>query len=530
MKESSQNLEDIDIGKPTKINELLEPLVQENKPNKLTKSLNYIEQDLKKLNNFETPHNNIFQNKSNNTFNRIQKEIKDLNNINETQNSNYSNIPGTEAVKAQNFVFIMIITVFSSLQFGIFVYIFNLYMKSISSPTKNNLTNNFNIPNISKKGLFYSFFLVLSWKYEIYLIIYLIYGTYIYFRMKNKCKKEQNNNYVPFNEDGVPLINRNNSFSSQDNFIISIGGNPAYKFREFKYKYLQKFGYSYGSYYKIFTLTSNIFDLEENTKNFIHYYFNLNEMIKGFTGILFSYILFVGSYFYYFGIIYLMQEMTSLLPYYIQYNKKLPNNNDSNSKLKRYLSKNSNKGGNNGEYYKYVFPLLIGIGLYFLQKTIINNPIFLLPILFCCVLAQLYNQKKFVLNSHEESPFQILFRTYFNYAIISIFLVLAFEVLFNGFHIINLFYWITNLKLFFACLIGFGIFGAICYNMLIIFMRISLSNNIIVKLIKYFNLIIIDLVGVYIFRQYIISSYIDYIFGIALCALAMFLLDFHKIL
>ena len=103
-------------------------------------------------------------------------------------------------------------------------------------------------------------------------------------------------------------------------------------------------------------------------------------------------------------------------------------------------------------------------------------------------------------------------------------------MIFNGFHVLNLFYWVTNLKIFLACLIGFGICGAICYNMLIIFMRIALSNNIIVKLIKYMNLIIIDLVGVYIFRQYIIASYIDYIFGISLCGVSMLLLDFHKIL
>ena len=74
------------------------------------------------------------------------------------------------------------------------------------------------------------------------------------------------------------------------------------------------------------------------------------------------------------------------------------------------------------------------------------------------------------------------------------------EIIFNGFHIINLFYWITNLKIFLACLFAFGIFGAIGYNILIIFMRISLSNNIIVKIIKYLNLLIIDFVGIFLFR------------------------------
>ena len=542
MKESDMNGDNIESGKPTNINELLEPLVEENKSKTPRKNNNLYQSVKMNRNDYEPPtqknefyHNSIDINSLNknvnNPINRIRKEIKDLNkDNNETRISNYSYTPSTETLKAQNFVFIIIITIFSSLQFGIFLYIFNLYINAMNTPANNALANNYNLSN---KGLFYSFFLVLSWKYQIYLIIYLLYASYIYFKTKNTIKIEENkNNYENFNEDSTPLINRSSSLTSQDNFINSFEGNPAYKFREFKYKYLQKFGYNYESYYNIFKLTSNIFKIEEKDKGFFQYYFNFDEIIKGITGIFFAYILFVGSYFYYFGVIYLIQEITSLLPYYIQYNKQLNtnNNNNNNQNISRSLSKSLIKGGNNGEYYKYIFPLLIGIGLYYLQKTIINNPLYLLLILIGCIGVQIYNQKKFVLNSHEESPFQILFRTYSNFAIISLILVFAFEMIFNGFHILNLFYWVTNLKIFLACLIGFGICGAICYNMLIIFMRIALSNNIIVKLIKYMNLIIIDLVGVYIFRQYIIASYIDYIFGISLCGVAMLLLDFHKIL
>ena len=540
MKESEENEDNIEFEKPTNINELLEPLVEEKTPNKRS---NNIHQSMHlPKNDYEPPtrkndflHSsidvNLLNKNSNNPINRLRNEIKDSNRNNDTRISNYSNIPQTETLKTQNFIFIIILTIFSSLQFGIYLYIFNLYMNAINTPTNNILATNTNFPNISNKGLFYSFFLVLSWKYQIYLFIYLIYGSYIYFKLKNKYKKEENkNNYE--NEDSTPLINRSGSLSSQDSFINSFGGDPTYKFREFKYKYLKKYGYNYESYYKIFYLTSNIFNRDEKDTNFIQYYLNVNEIIKGVTGVFFAYILFVGSYFYYFGVIYLIQEITSLLPYYIEYSKQLNSNNNNinnNPNISRSLSKTL-KTGNNGEYYKYVFPLLIGIGLYYLQKTIINNPLFLLLILIGCVGVQIYNQKQFVLNSHEESPFQILFRTYFNYGIISLILVFVFEIAYNGFHIRNLFYWVTNLKIFLACLIGFGICGAICYNMLIIFMRISLSNNLVVKLIKYLNLIIIDLVGVFIFRQYVITSYIDYIFGISLCAVAMFLLDFHKIL
>ena len=541
MKEKDTNEEEIDSEKPTNINELLEPLVDENKNKAKNKNnLKNIFKSVKVPNNdYEPPnpknnflHNSIsvnrLNNSNNNPINRIRKEINDLKKDNETEISNYSNTPGTESIKLKNFIFIIILTVITSLQFGIYLYIFNLYMSTINYP----VSNIFSANTLNKK-LFYSFFLILSWKYQIYLLIYLAYAGFIYFKYKKNTKKEDNkDNYETFNEDATPLINRSNSITSQDSFIHSFT-NPTFKFREFKYKYLQKFGYSYESYYNIFMLTSNIFNTQENDKSFFESYLNCNEILKGLSGILFAYFILVSSYFYYFGIIYLIQEMTALLPYYIEYNK-VTNENEKNinknENKSRNLSRKLFKESNNGEYYKFIFPLLMAFGFYYLQKTTLNNSLYLLILLLCCIGLQIYSQKKFVLNSHNESPFQILFRTYFNYAIISLIIVFPIELIMNRFNIRNIFYWLTDLKIFIACLIGFGILGAIFYNILIIFMRISLSNNLIVKLIKYFNLIIIDLVGIFIFRQYIITSYLDYIVGISLCAVSMFLLDFHKIL
>ena len=544
--------EEIDKGQPTHINDLLEPLVEEKKLNisPLKKDKKYLyksvnpntfSNDYANEFNKKNPllHNsvnvNYLNNKANNPINRIRREMEEIkkDKDNETEISNFSNAQETETLKIENFIFIIIVTIFSSLQFGIYLYIFNLYMNAMNSPHNNFIGGN--LTAISNKGLLYSFFLVLCWKYQIYFIIYLIYAVFIYFKLKKGSKNEENKNY---NEDSAPLINRTNSITSQDSFIASFGNNPTFKFREFKYKYLQKFGSSYESYYHIFILTSNIFNVQENEndKNF-EYYININEIIKGILGILFAYLILASSYFYYFGIIYLIQEITSLLPYYIEYNNILnSNNNDNNTNnnenksITRNLTKKLLKGGNNGEFYKYIFPVLISFGLYFLQKTITNSSLILIIILILCIAVQISSQKKFIISAHEESPFQILFRTYLNYTIISLILCFIFEAIFNGFNIKNIFYWLTNLKLFFSCLIGFGICGAICYNMLIIFMRISLSNNIIVKLIKYFNLIIIDIIGVFIFRQYIIMSYIDYIIGLSLCGVSMLLLDFHKIL
>jgi hypothetical protein len=108
--------------------------------------------------------------------------------------------------------------------------------------------------------------------------------------------------------------------------------------------------------------------------------------------------------------------------------------------------------------------------------------------------------------------------------------VLIIELVFNKLNIKNLFFWVSNVYLFLACFIGFGILGAVCYNMLLTFMRIALSNNVIVKLIKYFNFLIIDLVGIYLFRQYDIFNKVDYFMGIALCGISLFILDFGELL
>ena len=117
-------------------------------------------------------HNSInannLNNNSNDQFNRIRKEINKLNNFNEPDISNYSNTLVTETLKFQIFIYIIIVTIFSSLQFGVcvYIYIFYLYMKAMNTPINSILgnvqtnINNLNIPNISNKGLFFSFFLV----------------------------------------------------------------------------------------------------------------------------------------------------------------------------------------------------------------------------------------------------------------------------------------------------------------------------------------------------------------------------------
>ena len=495
MKEKDDIDEETTPLKPSNINDLLEPLVNETNEEKPKNILN------KKLfQSVRVPKNTSFNlsdsinprdKEDKDKIKQIRNELKDLDKVTE-DSSHYSNVPPIETLKCQNFIFIIILTILSSIQFGIYILIFNLYQKSNNSTFSRNK--------------FYLFFLVLSWKFQIYFILYLIYTIFIFFKFRTS-----NNNNKETNDDSIPLI-KNNSMT-----LFDI--NPTYNFRKFKYRYLIKYGSSFSSYFDIFTHTSNIFNFPEK-KNFFDF-FNFDEVLKGISGLIFSYVLFTGSYYFYFGLIYLIQSVTSMIPYYIQINFNKNNNN------KNIISTT--------KYFKFIFPLLTSIGFYFLLKSIPynNDPkiyLYLSIILLICILTQIYTQKKFVQNSRNESPIHILFRTYFNFFIISTLIVLVVEIAFNKFNIRNVFFWVTDINIFLACFIGFGIFGAIFYNMLLTFMRIALSNNVIVKLIKYFNLAIIDLLGMFIFGYYNIFNKMDYFMGIALCGISLFMLDFCNLL
>ena len=507
MKEKDIN-EETNLLNSQNVGDLLEPLVNEEKSKissnkKFRESVNVIsnnDNDIdinnsQKLLRFKTSNLIKFKEKEkNDKIKKIRNELNELDKESE-ESSNYSNEPSVEILKCQNFLFIIILTIFSSLQFGIYILVFNLYL------TKSNININTN-NNISSNKL-YLLFLVLSWKYQIYFIFYLIYSIVIF--LKNKKNNKETN------EDSIPLI-KNNSTNLLDL-------NPTYDFRKFKYRYLLKYGSSYGSYFNIFIYTSDIFNFQGN-ENYFQNFLNIEEIIKGICGLIFSYALFTGSYFFYFGIIYLIQSITAIIPYYIKFNFKKNNNKNLTSKI-------------DTKYIKFIFPILLSIGFYYLLKSLPNNSslynyLYLLGILFICILCQIFLQKQFVLKSHDESPFHILFRTYFIYFLISNIFTIIIELIFN--QIKNMFLWLTDIYLFLACFIGFGILGAICYNMLLTFMRIALSNNVVVKLIKYFNFVIIDLVGIFVFRQYDIFNKLDYFMGISLCAISLFMLDFCELL
>ena len=467
------------------------------------------------------PLNDFAKNTGNSPL-KMGQETMGLPKINRNMFMNYSKNPKSIALKNQNLILLGIIIFFSSFQYGIFLCIYNSF-----------LSKNPNITNSSFIDIAYNFIIVLSWKFQIFIIIYIIYGSLIYYLSEKYgseyIEKSINDltvksdaiktNSLAFNDEYSPLIPKSNN-----NPIVE--GNPSFKFREFNFKYLQKYGNNYKTYLKIFILTSNIFDrssLPKEKSSFFEEYFNLNELFQGFLGALFSFIILFSANYYYFGIIYLIQELTSLIPYYIQLN--LNNNANKINGMRKELF--SDYGVN--KVIKYIFPLLILYGFAFFKNTIINkNSLFILPIILAiCIYCQINKQKYFVTGSHEDSPFNILFKTYFSYFLLTSIFVIVIECICWRFNFGALFYWLKDFKLFLGCIFGFGICGAICYSFPLILLRICLSNNIIIRLIKYANLCLIDIIGILVFRQYTIVNISDYILGITLCGCVMFMLEFH---
>ena len=114
--------------------------------------------------------------------------------------------------------------------------------------------------------------MILSWKFQIYFVFYLIYAFFVFFKQRIPYNKNNSD------EDSSPLMKANSAT------LFDI--NPTYNFRKFKYKYLQKFGSNYSSYFSIFYYTSNIFNYEN--KNFFEIFLNLDDILKGISGLFFS--------------------------------------------------------------------------------------------------------------------------------------------------------------------------------------------------------------------------------------------------
>ena len=149
MKEKDIN-EETNLLNSQNVGDLLEPLVNEEKPKissnkKFRESVNVISNNDIDINNSQKPlrfkTSNLIKFKEkekNDKIKKIRNELKELDKESE-ESSNYSNEPSVEILKCQNFLFIIILTIFSSLQFGIYILVFNLYL------TKSNININTSI-------------------------------------------------------------------------------------------------------------------------------------------------------------------------------------------------------------------------------------------------------------------------------------------------------------------------------------------------------------------------------------------------
>ncbi len=177
MKDKDDIDEETNPLKNEKINDLLEPLVNEEKPKifskrKLYESVN-VNAFSKKFKNDSDKNQLRFDSieLKEERMKKIRNELKyDKDDTEEI--SNYSNIHLVETLKFQNFIFIIFISIFSSLQFGIYIYIYNTYLNS-----NNSITNKVFIGN-----KFYILFLILSWKFQIYFVFYFIYAFFVFFK------------------------------------------------------------------------------------------------------------------------------------------------------------------------------------------------------------------------------------------------------------------------------------------------------------------------------------------------------------
>ena len=177
--------------------------------------------------------------------------------------------------------------------------------------------------------------------------------------------------------------------------------------------------------------------------------------------------------------------------------------------------------------YLFFSFILILLGLIFLFTTINNiySIVILIILFFVSFLSQKLNQSYYYQKFQDESPFNLIFSNYFNYSII-ISIILSLYCLYKKKCYIFLFFgYLLNIKLFSFAFIDFGILGAV-YIQLMIFTSFSNRKIRVLKILKYYELILIDLLGVYLFKRYKNPYNITYIFGLLQCSLGMIIIDY----
>jgi hypothetical protein len=232
------------------------------------------------------------------------------------------------------------------------------------------------------------------------------------------------------------------------------------------------------------------------------------NFIYSILGFLQSFILMISCFYNTFGLCYLFNSLSNIIPFFL---------GDLISKSFKDKKK----------IYLFFSIILILLGLIFLFTTINNiySIVILIILFFVSFLSQKLNQSYYYQKFQDESPFNLIFSNYFNYTIITSIILSLYCLYKKKCYIFLFFGYLLNIKLFSFAFIDFGILGAV-YIQLMIFTSFSNRKIRVLKILKYYELILIDLLGVYLFKRYKNPYNITYIFGLLQCSLGMIIIDY----
>ena len=221
-----------------------------------------------------------------------------------------------------------------------------------------------------------------------------------------------------------------------------------------------------------------------------------------------SFILMISCFYNTFGVCYLFNSLSNIIPFFL---------GDLISKSFKDKKK----------IYLFFSFILILLGLIFLFTTINNiySIIILIILFFISFLSHKLNQSYYYQKFQDESPFNLIFSNYLNYTIITSIILSVYCLYKKKCYIFLFFGYLLEIKLFTFAFIDFGILGAV-YIQLIIFTSFSNRKIRVLKILKYYELLLIDLIGVYLFKRYKNPYTITYIFGLLQCSLGMIIIDY----
>lgn len=366
----------------------------------------------------------------------VKPKLLLCNQLNNGNILNESRLSSSSSVYYLNDIVIIIaIMILSSIQFPIFI--------SISDSSSTLLSTN----------QFIQDFAVLSWKWEIFSVILLIYGSICH------------------------MINKSSS--------VIVPQFPSHS------------NASFTSYLNYFIQTSNLQNITS--------YITKESLTSGLLSVISLYCLFYSCRKLSFGICALINNLASLIPYYLMINSK--------DKFVFLI--------------KIISPLFIVIGLVVLLAESFSIIKFTyLIICFSAVFGcQYINQITLSIKIKEEQPFRVLLSTYINYFIVSFVILITILVGTLSFDVYLLFGWLLNLQMLIKTIFGFGLFG-VSYVFLSVLSSMALRNKSQIRLVKYIEIPLNDIIGIIAFGLSKASFSFIYAIGIIETLCGIVLLEF----